>query len=90
ARLAATYPGAVAFSALTGRGVPELLRAVGDRLRAFDRTVELSVPVARGDVVAALHRHGEVLDETYEGEAVQMRARLDDEGIRRFEEFVKR
>ncbi|HXY45013.1 MAG TPA: GTPase HflX, partial [Acidimicrobiales bacterium] len=89
ARLAATYPGAVAFSALTGRGVPELLRAVADRLRAFDRTVELCVPVARGDVVAALHRQGEVLDETYEGEAVQVRARLDDEGIRRFEEFVK-
>jgi len=90
ARLAATYPGAVAFSALTGRGVPELLRAVADRLRAFDRTVELSVPVARGDIVAALHRQGEVLDETYEGEDVRVRARLDDEGIRRFEEFVKR
>jgi GTP-binding protein HflX len=90
ARLAATYEGAVAFSALTGRGVPALLRTVADRLRASDRTVELSVPVARGDVVAALHRQGEVLDETYEGEAVSVRARLDDEGIRRFGEFVKR
>ncbi|MGO8876319.1 MAG: GTPase HflX [Acidimicrobiales bacterium] len=90
ARLAGSYEGAVSFSALTGRGVPELLRAVAERLRAFDRTVELSVPVGRGDVVAALHRQGEVLDETYEGEAVTVRARLDDEGIRRFGEFVKR
>jgi GTP-binding protein HflX len=88
ARLASQSPGAVAFSALTGRGVPELLRTIGDRLRAFDRTVELSVPVARGDVVAALHRQGEVLAETYEGEAVHLRARLDAEGIRRFEEFM--
>jgi GTP-binding protein HflX len=90
ARLAATHPGAVAFSALTGRGVPELLRTISDRLREFDRTVELSVPVARGDVVAALHRQGEVLAESYEGEDVRVRARLDEEGIRRFEEFMKR
>ncbi len=90
ARLAASYPGSVALSAKSGRGVPELLRAVADRLRAFDRTVELSVPVARGDIVAALHRQGEVLAEVYEGEAVRVRARLDDEGVRRFEEFVRR
>ncbi|MGA2208070.1 MAG: GTPase HflX [Acidimicrobiales bacterium] len=87
ARLAAAYPGAVSFSALTGRGVAELLRTVADRLRAYDRTVELSVPVGRGDVLAALHRQGEVLDERYVGEDVVVRARLDDEGIRRFEEF---
>jgi GTP-binding protein HflX len=90
ARLAAHSPGAVAFSALTGRGVPELLRTMADRLRAFDRTVELSVPVGRGDIVAALHRQGEVLDETYEGEAVLVRARLDEEGVRRFEEYMSR
>ncbi|MHB1509254.1 MAG: GTPase HflX [Acidimicrobiales bacterium] len=90
ARLAASYPGSVALSAMTGRGVPELLRAVADRLRAFDRTVELSVPVARGDIVAALHRQGEVLAEIYEGEAVRVRAKLDDEGVRRFEEYVRR
>jgi GTP-binding protein HflX len=90
ARLAASYPGAVSFSALTGRGVAELLRTVADRLRAYDRTVELSVPVGRGDVMAAIHRQGEVLDESYDGEDVVVRARLDDEGIRRFEEFMKR
>jgi GTP-binding protein HflX len=52
--------------------------------------VELSVPVSRGDVVAALHRQGEVLAESYEGEDVRVRARLDDEGVRRFEEFMRR
>jgi GTP-binding protein HflX len=90
ARLAASYPGAVAFSALTGRGVPELLRTIADRLRASDRVLELAVPVARGDVVAALHRQGEVIDERYEGETVRVHARLDDEGVRRFEEYVQK
>jgi GTPase len=88
ARLVAEHPGSVAFSALTGEGIPDLLRSVADRLRASDRTVVLSVPVGRGDVVAALHRQGEVLDETYEAESVRVRARLDDVGMRRFEEFV--
>lgn len=90
ARLAASHPGAVAFSALTGRGVPELLRTIADRLRSSDRVLDLAVPVARGDVVAALHRQGEVIDERYEGETVRMHARLDEEGARRFEEFVQK
>jgi GTP-binding protein HflX len=90
ARLAASYEGAVAFSALSGRSVPELLRHIADRLRASHRVVELSVPVARGDVVAALHRQGEVIDESYEGETVVVHARLDEEGARRFGEFVQK
>jgi GTP-binding protein HflX len=85
----ASHPGSVACSALTGRGVPELLRAVADRLRLEDHTVDLSVPVARGDVVAAIHREGEVLGERYEDEHVLMRARLDEQGAKRYAEYVQ-
>jgi GTP-binding protein HflX len=88
-RLMASHPGSVACSALTGRGVPDLLRAVADRLRIADRTVDLAVPVARGDVVAAIHREGEVVSERYEGEQVLVQARLDDRGAHRFAEFVQ-
>jgi len=88
-RLMAAHPGSVACSALTRRGVPELLRAVADQLRIADHFVELAVPVARGDVVAAIHREGEVLDERYEGERVLMTARLDERGTRRYAEFVR-
>ncbi len=89
-RLVASREGAVSFSALTGEGVPELLRAVADRLRASDRTVRLDVPIERGDIVAALHREGEVLDESYDGDTVHVQARLDARGTRRFKEFVSR
>lgn len=89
-RLVESHPGAVAFSAITGAGVPDLLRAVADQLRISDRTVNLAVPVGRGDIVAALHREGEVLDERYEGETVRVQARLDERGARRFAEFVQR
>jgi GTP-binding protein HflX len=87
-RLVSAHEGSVAFSARTGEGVPELLRSVADRLRSSDRTVRLTVPVGRGDIVAAIHREGEVLEESYEGDVVHVHARLDERGTRRFEEFV--
>ena len=46
---------------LTGEGIDELLRTIGDRLRALADVVELVVPYDRGDVLAAVHREGEVL-----------------------------
>ncbi|MGH9302940.1 MAG: GTPase HflX [Acidimicrobiales bacterium] len=89
-RLAAANPGAVRLSALTGAGLDELLRAVSDRLRSSGRTFELSVPIERGDVVAALHRHGEVIAERYEGEKVFVQARLDERRSRHFAEYLCR
>jgi GTP-binding protein HflX len=87
-RLVDTHPGSVALSARTGEGVDDLLRTIGDRLRALTAVVELVVPYDRGDVLAAVHREGEVLVEQPEAGAVRLRARLDDAGRARFEEFV--
>ena len=63
ARLAKVHEGAVAFSATTGEGVEELLLTIAARLRALTTVVELAVPYDRGDVLAAVHREGEVLSE---------------------------
>jgi GTPase len=87
-RLAGAREGSVAFSAQTGEGVEELLRTIGDRLRALTRVVELAVPYGRGDVIAAVHREGEVLSERDQDGAMRLRARLDDASVGRFEEFV--
>jgi GTPase len=87
-RLVDTHPGSVAISAVTGEGVDVLLRTIGDRLRALTAVVELVVPYDRGDVLAAVHREGEVILEQPEEEAVRLRARLDDAGRARFGEFV--
>jgi GTP-binding protein HflX len=89
ARLATSLPGAVAFSALTGRGVNDLLTVMAAALRARDSLLSLEIPVGRGDVLAALHRQGEVVDESYNGETVLLRARLDAEGAQRFREYVR-
>jgi GTP-binding protein HflX len=87
-RLVDRHPGSVMLSATTGEGVDVLLRTIGDRLRALAPVVELRVPYDRGDVLAALHREGEVLSEAHEPEAAVLRARFRTGGAGRFEEFV--
>src|SRR5262249_3021997 len=82
-RLVERHSGSVAMSALTGEGVDTLLQTLADRLRAMADVVELLVPYDRGDVVAAVHREGEVLVEAHEADATRIRARLDGAGAAR-------
>ncbi len=79
--------GAVPVSAATGEGVDAFLETLADRLRALNAVVELSVPYERGDVLAALHREGEVLVEIHDEQATRVRARLPKGGLDRFREF---
>jgi GTP-binding protein HflX len=78
----------VAISAKTGEGVDKLLGALSDRLRALATVIELVVPYDRGDVLAALHRDGEVLVEVHASEGTRVRARLGHAEQARFDEFV--
>jgi GTP-binding protein HflX len=87
-RLLVDHPGAVAISAVTGEGVDDLLRTIGDRLRGLSVVTELVVPFDRGDVLASLHREGEVLVETATDDGMRVRARLDDASVSRLSEFV--
>jgi GTP-binding protein HflX len=88
AHLLGDHPGSVAISARTGEGVDELLRTIGDRLRGLSTITELVVPFERGDVLASLHREGEVLVETATEQGMRVRARLDDAAVSRLAEFV--
>jgi GTP-binding protein HflX len=87
-RFARTEPGALLVSAARGDGIEELLRAIGDRLRAADRVMRLSVPFERGEVMAALHREGEVLSMTFHDGAAIIDVVLDEAAARRFEPFA--
>ncbi len=82
------YPGSVAASAVTGEGIAELLAAVGERLRALAHVEEFLVPYDRGDVLAALHRAGEVLVEVHDDGCTRVRARLPESAAGRFSEFA--
>ncbi len=81
------HPGSVAISAVTGEGIDDLLRAIGDRLRALTRVHELVIPYQRGDVLAAVHREGEVVSETAEDAGMRVRVRLDPAAAGRLREY---
>ena len=86
--LLAAHPGSVMVSARTGTGLDHLLDAVGDRLRVRDRVVELVIPWARGDVLAAVHREGEIVDERPGEGSTRVQVVLDEVGKSRFAPFL--
>ncbi len=85
--LCAQHPGSVWVSALTHENLEAVVSAIGEALRTKDRIVTLRVPMARGDVVAAAHREGEVLETTVTEDAVVLRVLLDEVGAARFAEW---
>ena len=86
--LLAAHQGSVAVSAATGAEVDKLRDVLSSRLRALSRIIELAVPYARGDVMAALHREGEVLVEIHGDRETRVRARIPQEDVSRFADFV--
>ena len=85
--LCAQHPGSVWVSALTHENLDAVISAIGEALRTKDRIVTLRVPMERGDVVAAAHREGEVLETTVTEDAVILRVLLDEVGAARFAEW---
>ena len=77
-QLIRSYEGSLEVSAHTGAGLEALLVVIGDRLRSLTDITELLIPYARGDVLASVHREGEVLVEMHEDQGTRIRARLDD------------
>jgi len=87
ADLHARHAGSVVVSAQLGTGIDDFLVALGDRLRAITTIVELLVPYERGDVLAAIHREGEVVSTFNDEDGVRVRARLGDASAGRLGEF---
>lgn len=74
----------VLISAMTGEGVEDLLRFVGDRLTRGSRVYGLTVPAGDGAALAWLHEHGEVLSSQQQGEDILVQARLSEAAHARF------
>lgn len=88
AALVEEYEGSVAVSALTHQGIDVLLRRLADRMRAISRVTELLVPFERGDIVASVHREGEVVSIEEAETGLRIRARLSEASAGRLREFV--
>ncbi len=79
-------PGAVAVSALTGEGLPELRAAMDARLSAGLELVDYAIPAADGARLAWLYRHGEVVNREDREDGVAVTVRLSSADRARFEQ----
>jgi GTP-binding protein HflX len=86
--LVRTHEGSVAISAVTGEGIEHLLATIGDRLRHATSVVDLLIPFERGDVLAEVHREGEVLAETVAEGGMVVHARLDEAALAKLSSWV--
>ena len=87
-RLRQLYPDAVSVSALQATGLDalgaEIATAVGKRYEE----VTFAVPYDRGDVLAAIHREGEVLVESHDEAGTLVTVRVPADVAARFDEFT--
>ncbi len=74
--LMAKYPTAIAVSARTGSGLPELSAAVSEALSRSFRDVEIETGIDNGRLLAYLAAHGEVLSKRYADGRVIVHCRI--------------
>jgi len=74
----------MAISALTGEGVDDLVRRIGDLLTAGHQRYTVRLDAGDGAGAAWLHAHGEVLDQDVAGEQVVYEVRMAPADYERF------
>ncbi|MGE3291689.1 MAG: GTPase HflX [Geminicoccaceae bacterium] len=70
---AARHLGTTLISAANGTGIDGLLAEIDRRLTATRQPVEVDLDYAAGEVLAWLHRHGEVLETIDDGERLHLK-----------------
>ncbi|MEE6263011.1 GTPase HflX [Plantactinospora sonchi] len=77
-RLKREWPDAILVSARTGRGIDELRATIEARLPRPAVEVRAVLPYDRGDLVARVHRQGEVLGTAHLPEGTKLHVRVDE------------
>ncbi|MBV1838191.1 GTPase HflX [Acetobacter estunensis] len=75
----------VAISAITGDGLPELLAAIDAHLTESMVTARYDIPVEKGDAMAWLYEHGEVLERQDDEMRIVVTVRMRAEDQARFD-----
>jgi GTP-binding protein HflX len=88
-RLANLYPDAVVISALTGAGLDELLARIAERLQRAMVTQTQELPYSRGDLVAAAHRLGEVIEEKGDDNGLILEVRIPESARAQFAQYSR-
>ena len=86
-RLLALHAGSIAVSAREGTGLDGLRDALTEARRADHVVAAFVVPYDHGEIVAGLHRDGEVLEESFEEAATHLKVRGPLASLRSYDEY---
>jgi GTP-binding protein HflX len=78
-RLKRDWPDALFVSAHSGQGMEELRTTIEQRLPRPAVEMRATVPYDRGDLVARIHRRGQVLGTDHREEGTELHVRVDDQ-----------
>ena len=70
-------PNSFAFSVRTGFGVAALVQAIENSLPRPSVEIKTVISYSRGDLIHAIHEHGEIFSEEYVAEGTAIHARVD-------------
>ncbi|HEV8174296.1 MAG TPA: GTPase HflX [Actinoplanes sp.] len=78
-RLKRAWPDALFASARSGIGIEELRAAIAQRLPRPSAELWIVLPYDRGDLVAWIHRRGQVLDTRHAEDGTELHVRVDEQ-----------
>ncbi len=88
-RLQNLYPDAVMVSALRRTGLDPMLERIADLLEKPMVTLTLEIPYDRGDLVAAAHRIGDVVEEKHDDQGTILEVRVPVTATEQFAAFSR-
>jgi GTP-binding protein HflX len=86
--LRGTQPGSVFVSAKTGEGIDRLMTRIAEVLPRPTIHTHLLIPYDRGDLVAMVHDHGDVLSTSYDERGTSMEVMLDEKTRAELEKYA--
>jgi GTP-binding protein HflX len=75
----------VPISAIGGEGLDELRERMSQCLRTGEQVHQIRLPVSAGDRIAWLHARGEVLDQAFDHDEIELSVRLSPDNWARFQ-----
>lgn len=82
------FPDAIFVSVHTGEGIDELIERLQGLVSEEIQMLELVLPVTRADLVARLHREGNVHSCAFEGEETRLKVSLSPRSVAAFRPFI--